>query len=128
MKLKPVVLDVVEDDGRWLDTATMTYYEKDELEPFEEMEEVDTAAVASAKEKYPYEGGTKGIICSSSIPIYVEGFKDGAKWRSELGVTVKGEIMQNYYGKYQLTASGKVSDKFFKFGDKVYLQVLKRNK
>lgn len=120
MKLKPIVLDVVEDDGRWLDTATMTYYEKDELEPFEEMEGLDDAANA-------YSDGYHDKSESALRAAYCA-FKAGAKWRAELGVTVKGEILQNYCGKYQLTASGKVSDKFFKFGDKVYLQVLKRNK
>ena len=35
-------------------------------------EEIENAA----KQKYPYEGGTKGIICESSIPIFIQ----GAEW------------------------------------------------
>lgn len=30
----------------------------------------------AAHQKYPYEGGTKGLICESSIPIFIQ----GAEW------------------------------------------------
>ena len=30
----------------------------------------------AAKQKYPYEGGTKGTICEWSIPIFIQ----GAEW------------------------------------------------
>lgn len=30
----------------------------------------------AAKQKYPYEGGTKGLICENSIPIFIQ----GAEW------------------------------------------------
>lgn len=30
----------------------------------------------AAKQKYPYEGGTKGMICENSIPIFIQ----GAEW------------------------------------------------
>ena len=39
MRIKPVIVDVVEDDGMWLDKSTMTYYNKDSLEPAEWSEE-----------------------------------------------------------------------------------------
>ena len=35
-------------------------------------EEIENAA----KQKYPYEGGTKGLICENSIPIFIQ----GAEW------------------------------------------------
>ena len=35
-------------------------------------EEIENAA----KQKYPYEGGTKGTICEWSIPIFIQ----GAEW------------------------------------------------
>lgn len=35
-------------------------------------EEIEQAA----KQKYPYEGGTKGLICENSIPIFIQ----GAEW------------------------------------------------
>lgn len=35
-------------------------------------EEIENAA----KQKYPYEGGTKGMICKNSIPIFIQ----GAEW------------------------------------------------
>lgn len=30
----------------------------------------------TAHKKYPYEGGTKGLICENSIPIFIQ----GAEW------------------------------------------------
>ncbi len=30
----------------------------------------------AAKQKYPYEGGIKGMICENSIPIFIQ----GAEW------------------------------------------------
>lgn len=37
-----------------------------------------------AKQAYPYEGGTKGIICNDAIPKYIKGYeqaiKDVAEW------------------------------------------------
>lgn len=38
MQVKPLVVDVIEDDGMWLDVSTMTYYDKDSLEPIDESE------------------------------------------------------------------------------------------
>lgn len=35
-------------------------------------EEIEKAA----HQKYPYEGGTKGLICENSIPIFIQ----GAEW------------------------------------------------
>jgi len=35
-------------------------------------EEIENAA----KQKYPYKGGTKGMICEASIPIFIQ----GAEW------------------------------------------------
>lgn len=35
-------------------------------------EEIEQAA----KQKYPYEGGTIGLICENSIPIFIQ----GAEW------------------------------------------------
>lgn len=36
------------------------------------IEEIENAA----KQKYPYEGGIKGMICENSIPIFIQ----GAEW------------------------------------------------
>jgi len=36
MRIKPSIVDVIEDDGMWLELSTMTYYDKDSLEPIDE--------------------------------------------------------------------------------------------
>ena len=40
-----------------------------------------------AKQAYPYEGGTKGMICDNSIPIYIQGYEqainDAMQWLTD---------------------------------------------
>lgn len=38
MRVKPLVVDVIEDDGMWLDASTMTYYDKDSLNQIDKSE------------------------------------------------------------------------------------------
>jgi len=62
-----------------------------EEKPSEDLEE---AAEERARKIYPYEGGTKGLICETSIPIFKAGFIVGAKWQKEqmLKDAVEGEV------------------------------------
>ena len=124
MRIKPVVLDVIEDDGMWLDKSTMTYYDKNALEPILEPQGLDEAAEASARKKYPYEGGTKGLICEASIPIYKEGFKAGAKWMAEQGETHNGIVYAfNGDSNTRFVSGNFLSQENFNLGDKVIVQI-----
>ena len=62
MRIKPIILDVVEDDGMWLDKSTMTYYSKDQLEPVieEETHIVCEGRVSSQQ-------GKRGIVTTEVI-------------------------------------------------------------
>lgn len=58
-------------------------------------EEIENAA----KQKYPYEGGTKGIICEASIPIFIQ----GAEWADKTMIEkacdwMKEQVYQEYGG------------------------------
>lgn len=46
-------------------------------------EDLENAADECAEKAYPYTGGTKGIICETSKPIFKKGFKAGAQWQKE---------------------------------------------
>lgn len=64
---------------------------KEQEKPSEDLEE---AAEERARKIYPYEGGTKGLICENAIPIYKAGFIAGAEWQKEqmMKDTVEAEI------------------------------------
>ena len=78
-----------------------------EEEPSKDLEE---AAEQRARKIYPYEGGTKGLICETSIPIFKAGFIAGAEWQKQqmmkeavefecIGKKVKMTVQEliNYY-------------------------------
>lgn len=44
---------------------------------------LEEAAEMAARKIYPYEGGTKGLICENAIPIYKAGFIAGTEWQRE---------------------------------------------
>lgn len=53
----------------------------------------------AAKQKYPYEGGTKGLICENSIPIFIQ----GAEWADKTMIEkackwMKEQVYQEYGG------------------------------
>ena len=79
----------------------------------------DEAAEMAARRAYPYEGGTKGDICETSIPIFCKGFKAGIAYERErlMKGAVEGEIVKDISGKLGVTA--KVNLDGFKFGEKV---------
>lgn len=48
----------------------------------------------AAHQKYPYEGGMKGLICESSIPIFIQ----GAEWADKTMIEkVLNFIYENFY-------------------------------
>ena len=56
-------------------------------------EEIENAA----KQKYPYEGGTKGLICENSIPIFIQ----GAEWADKTMIDkacewIQKEVLEDY--------------------------------
>ena len=58
-------------------------------------EEIENAA----KQKYPYEGGTKGLICENSIPIFIQ----GAEWADKTMIDkacewIQKEVLEDYEG------------------------------
>ena len=53
-------------------------------------EEIENAA----KQKYPYEGGIKGLICENSIPIFIQ----GAEWADKTMIEKACEwLFENVY-------------------------------
>ena len=88
MRVKSIIVDVVENDGMWLDKSTMTYYEKDALEPMIEPQELDEAATKAAEEEYPVvleqdPGCSRAAfddINENERCAYYDGFIAGAKW------------------------------------------------
>ena len=45
-----------------------------------------------AHRKYPYEGGTKGMICEFSIPIFIQ----GAEWADKTMIERLHKLKSNY--------------------------------
>lgn len=68
----------------YVDLLTFLDYSLPGEKPSEDLEE---AAEMSARKIYPYEGGTKGLICENAIPIYKAGFIAGAEWQREQDAT-----------------------------------------
>lgn len=56
-----------------------------------------------AHRKYPYEGGTLGMICERSIPIFIQ----GAEWADK---TMIEKACQYAEAKYDLDYCGNVRD------------------
>ena len=50
-------------------------------------EEIENAA----KQKYPYEGGIKGLICENSIPIFIQ----GAEWADKTMIERSCKWLEN---------------------------------
>ena len=61
-----------------------------------DLEELEKAAEERARKIYPYEGGTKGLICETSIPIFKAGFIAGAEWQKDqmMKKAVEGEVVE----------------------------------
>ena len=49
-----------------------------------------------AHRKYPYEGGTKGLICENSIPIFIQ----GAKWADKTMIDKAVKWLTNNWREY----------------------------
>ena len=49
-----------------------------------------------AHRKYPYEGGTKGLICENSIPIFIQ----GAEWADKTMIDKAYEWIISNMPKY----------------------------
>ena len=84
MRTKPRVIDVTEDDGMWLDKSTMTYYDKNDLEPLGEPQGVDEVA----KILYPDPNCKRGTSVFANfewedVEKLREAFKTGAIWQRE---------------------------------------------
>lgn len=52
-----------------------------------------------AHRKYPYKGGTKGLICENSIPIFIQ----GAEWADKTMIDkacewIQKEVLEDYEG------------------------------
>lgn len=62
-------------------------------------EEIEKAA----HQKYPYEGGTLGMICERSIPIFIQ----GAKWADK---TIIKKAYEYAEARYDLDYCGNVRD------------------
>jgi hypothetical protein len=56
-----------------------------------------------AHRKYPYEGGTKGLICENSIPIFIQ----GAEWADKTMIEKAYEYAE---ARYDLDYCGNVRD------------------
>ena len=49
-----------------------------------------------AKQKYPYEEGTKGLICENSIPIFIQ----GAEWADKTMINKACEWLKEHIYEY----------------------------
>ena len=79
MRIKPSIVDVIEDDGMWLELSTMTYYDKDSLEPIDEHEvDLEKACDAYCKVCGHYAHTTPVHICRQACDYYKD-FKQAMK-------------------------------------------------
>ena len=83
MRIKPSIVDVIEDDGMWLELSTMTYYDKDSLEPIDEHEvDLEKACDAYCKVCGHYPHTVPTYICRHACDYFNE-FKSLLNARKE---------------------------------------------
>ena len=73
VRIIPKILDVVEDDGMWLDKSTMTYYSKEDVEEVYLFPVLEEAA-----EEY-----ATTHLRNNEFPTADSAFKAGAKWMQD---------------------------------------------
>ena len=73
VRIKPRILDVIEDDGMWLDKSTMIYYSKEDVEEVDLFSDLDDAA-----EEY-----ATTHLRNNEFPTADSSFKAGAKWMQD---------------------------------------------
>lgn len=147
MMIKPHVVEVIEDDGRWLDPKTMTYYDKDELVEApagidEAAERIVVSLVPTLGQKYEdgsYVQGTRDYFSRDELIGLV---KAGAEWMAGQGVTCEFEVyldslktpdgtLYEYPACYMKLPGGVagtyvVPETGFKEGDEVVVQIRKK--
>lgn len=82
-------------------------------------EEIENAA----KQKYPYEGGTKGLICENSIPIFIQGaewadktmIEKACKWLRERLSDNITYVPESFYGQPKPVISEEGLKDFIKY-------------
>ena len=82
VRIKPRILDVVEDDGMWLDKSTMTYYSKEDVEEVylsRGLEEAADRYALSVEGDYAWSDGPDHF----NFGDLTDAFVAGAKWQEE---------------------------------------------
>jgi len=124
MRVKPIVVEVVEDDGLWLDKSTYTYYTKGQLESVEEPKGLDEAAYKYGRDWYRKRMGLSHK-CNGCYSHIVDAFKAGAKWMAEQGETQDNIVVEISDGLL-LNGYVYVSPEKFQHKDKVIVQIRKK--
>lgn len=89
VRIKPRILDVVEDDGMWLDQSTLTYYSKEDVEEVDLSRDLEKAADSAAIKAFPenksYSTVVDRVVDYSAIDRknYHDGFIAGGTWKEE---------------------------------------------
>ena len=122
MRIKPIVVEVIEDDGMWFDESTYTYYSKDQLEPIEEPKGLDEASNKYGRDWYKKRMALSHK-CTGCYAHIIDAFKAGAKWDSEQGVSIEQTVIGDSYG---LLIPEIPIGKPFNLGDKVIVQIRKK--
>ena len=89
---------------------------------------LEEAADERARKIYPYEGGTKGLICENAIPIYTAGFIAGAECQKEqmLKDAVEGEVIYDLGGFFRIKSEA-IDGAKYKVGSWVKLIIVKED-
>ena len=112
MRIKPVIVDVVEDDGMWLDKSTMTYYDKDSLEPVKERQGLDSQEDNLARFAMYWYGDDDSMFLSN---VFVGKDMRHHGWGNFiLGVADEVANMYNADRIYLKTRKGSFAHKWYK--------------
>lgn len=87
MRIKPLVVDVIEDDGMYLEPYTMTYFDKDSLESIDEHEVDLEKEIIEAEKKY----GDINEMGGYEILLFDDEFRDILRHFYELGLNTRKE-------------------------------------
>ena len=93
MQVKPLVVDVIEDDGMWLELSTMTYYDKDNLEPITKPEVDLEKEICEYFEgwRINYYSETEELLKTNGCTVDIDDVKDIARHFYELGLNTRKE-------------------------------------